>query len=86
MQSAAKRPFDLPGLTQYTPCMHAVHSRSFGPLLLSGAAMLTLALSSFGQQTARAPDQIDYNWQVRPILSDNCFRCHGPDANKRQAD
>lgn len=28
---------------------------------------------------------ISYNFQVRPILSDKCFNCHGPDANKREA-
>jgi len=27
----------------------------------------------------------DYNREVRPILSDKCFSCHGPDANRRQA-
>jgi len=30
-------------------------------------------------------ETISYNFQVRPILSDKCFNCHGPDANKRQA-
>ena len=30
-------------------------------------------------------DKVSYNFQVRPILSDKCFNCHGPDANKRQA-
>ncbi|UJP66581.1 PSD1 and planctomycete cytochrome C domain-containing protein [Mongoliitalea daihaiensis] len=30
-------------------------------------------------------DQISYNHHIRPILSDNCFACHGPDANKREA-
>ncbi|HEV7378406.1 MAG TPA: c-type cytochrome domain-containing protein, partial [Dyadobacter sp.] len=30
-------------------------------------------------------DAISYNFDVRPILSDKCFACHGPDANKREA-
>ena len=28
---------------------------------------------------------IDYNLDIRPILADNCYACHGPDANARQA-
>ena len=31
------------------------------------------------------PDRISYNFNIRPILSDKCFKCHGPDINKRQA-
>ncbi|MES2828443.1 MAG: PSD1 and planctomycete cytochrome C domain-containing protein [Bacteroidota bacterium] len=31
------------------------------------------------------PDTVSYNFHVRPILSDKCFACHGPDANKREA-
>lgn len=31
------------------------------------------------------PEKISYNFHVRPILSDKCFACHGPDANKREA-
>lgn len=38
-----------------------------------------------GVETAKIPDQISYNFHIRPILSDNCFACHGPDANKREA-
>ena len=33
---------------------------------------------------AAIPDSISYNFDIRPILSDKCFKCHGPDANKRQ--
>ncbi|RIV71541.1 DUF1553 domain-containing protein [Flagellimonas aequoris] len=31
------------------------------------------------------PDLIDYNFHVRPILSDKCFACHGPDKSKQEA-
>ena len=30
--------------------------------------------------------KVDYNRDVRPILSENCFTCHGPDKNHRKAD
>ncbi len=38
----------------------------------------------FGQAGASA--QVSFKRDVRPILSDNCFYCHGPDANHREAD
>jgi hypothetical protein len=30
-------------------------------------------------------EAVSYNFHIRPILSDKCFACHGPDANKREA-
>ena len=35
--------------------------------------------------TEDIPETVSYNFNIRPILSDKCFKCHGPDANKRQA-
>jgi len=32
------------------------------------------------------PEKLDYNIDVKPILSDKCFSCHGPDAKKQKAD
>ena len=29
--------------------------------------------------------EIDFNREVRPVLSDNCFQCHGPDEKHRMA-
>ncbi|NNE76408.1 MAG: DUF1549 domain-containing protein, partial [Pricia sp.] len=33
----------------------------------------------------KLPETVDYNFHIKPILSDNCYTCHGPDANKRKA-
>lgn len=32
-----------------------------------------------------AAERLDFNFQVRPILADRCFKCHGPDEKSRKA-
>ncbi len=41
--------------------------------------------SSIKSMDDQVPDTISYDFNVRPILSDKCYKCHGPDASKRQA-
>ncbi len=49
--------------------------------IISAALIVTWSGLSFA-----APAKIEFNRDVRPILSDKCFFCHGPDAKKREAD
>ncbi|CAL1516742.1 PSD1 and planctomycete cytochrome C domain-containing protein [Chitinophaga sp. MM2321] len=51
-----------------------------------GAALLLIRFTGRSVSAgADDPDMISYNFQIRPVFSDKCFACHGPDANKRQA-
>ena len=31
------------------------------------------------------PEKVDFNYHVKPILSDRCYSCHGPDEKSRKA-
>jgi mono/diheme cytochrome c family protein len=56
-----------------------------------GACSFGLALAAATSLTARAAGQaavppVSFNRDIRPILSNNCFACHGPDATKRETE
>ena len=46
---------------------------------------LGLGIAAPTSQTI-AQEKIDFGRQVKPILSDNCFACHGPDEGQRESD
>jgi Protein of unknown function (DUF1553)/Protein of unknown function (DUF1549)/Planctomycete cytochrome C len=51
---------------------------------MAGAMLAVLGWTSAVQ--AAPPEKIRFNQHVRPILSGNCFYCHGPDPKHREAD
>ena len=52
---------------------------------LVASAVGCLLVASLGRAEPSLPDAVDYNEHVRPILSDRCYTCHGPDEGQRQA-
>ncbi len=46
---------------------------------------VVLALGATGAGASAAPQPVDYGRDVRPILSDKCYHCHGPDESGRKA-
>jgi hypothetical protein len=48
--------------------------------------LLALVAVPIPVRAADSPGTVEFNRDVRPILSDICYACHGPDKGKRKAD
>ncbi len=81
----AKRGFGRPGLRRAVPtlgpCTPRVRSHRGVRVFLRVLPVLLLA----GALAPGARAAVDFDREVRPILSDTCFRCHGPDESGRKA-
>src|ERR1700761_2277331 len=51
------------------------------PIVLSSLCLWAAAPGT----SARAGEKLEYNRDIRPILAENCFACHGPDSAARKA-
>ncbi|NDC63433.1 MAG: DUF1549 domain-containing protein [Planctomycetia bacterium] len=61
-------------------------ARRFPRPPLAGLAAIMLASWPVAGAAEPAAAPLDFNRDIRPILSENCFYCHGQDGNKREAD
>ena len=48
--------------------------------------LVTIALMMVARSSLHAQTDINFNRDIRSILSDNCYQCHGPDDAAREAD
>jgi hypothetical protein len=60
-----------------------ISSRAIFSMSLVAAAITIANENAWAVSSAEI---LDYNRDVRPILSNNCFHCHGPDPTDREAD
>ncbi len=53
-------------------------------VMLRKVLSVGLILGLLPSLPAAEPGRVDYNFQIRPLLSDRCFKCHGPDEKARK--
>jgi Protein of unknown function (DUF1553)/Protein of unknown function (DUF1549)/Planctomycete cytochrome C len=65
-------------------CIDLYGTRQFMRFLL--AASVVTCLVARGACSAEPAPKVDFNREIRPILSNVCFDCHGPDKKQRKAE
>ncbi len=60
-----------------------------GFYIIAASAIAVLScrsnISTEDAQTQQLPEKVDFNHHIKPILSDRCYKCHGPDKKVREA-
>ncbi len=86
MNSPVNHPFTLinsPSIRVLTPKVNRFYPPAYPKIAL---AIICLGILQLSPLLARDAELLSFNHDVRPILAENCFHCHGQDANKRKAE
>ena len=65
--------------------MRLIQNKKTSVVLLILIALITLSIYYFATENRKLEKPVSYNKDIRPLLSDRCFTCHGPDINKMKA-
>ena len=69
--------------------MNAANRRTTQPCTLAGIVLLMgslVAASASAAEHSPTRTSVSYSRDIRPLLANACYACHGPDGGKRQAD
>jgi len=71
-------------LSAHFPVRHPLLRLVLQPRL--AILLVAVVVAATATRSSAADKQLEYNLDVRPILADKCFACHGPDSAARKAD
>ena len=81
--------FEQPPRNHFAPsvCVHELSMPARISVVFSRRVAVVLLLGTFGLANVLLADEpIQFNRDVRPILSSKCYQCHGPDEHDRKAE